>query len=53
MQEYAVFAAENADYVDEASGKRVHVRYLIGGKFLPNFLITGRIMKITVLKYWL
>ena len=45
MQEYAVFASENAEYVDEASGKKVQLRFLVGGKLISNFPKVGRVIQ--------
>ena len=51
MEEYAVCASENADYLDEATGKRIYFRFLVGGKFILKFSVMGRNMQIRVI--WL
>ena len=38
MEELAIFAVENVEYVDEASGKKIHLQCLVGGKFVVAWL---------------
>ena len=44
MEELKVLASEMTEYVDEETGKKIHLNYLIGGKLGP-FVEIGDCMR--------